>query len=84
MSEKAVTVFGPDFPFAYDQWLTDSAGLGSIPEHQHGAEVAIIGAGVSGMVAAFELMKLGLKPVTMKPDVWAADCALSSLAMQPG
>ncbi len=38
-------------------------GLGSIPAHRHGSEVAIIGAGMAGMTAAFELMKMGLKPV---------------------
>jgi len=63
MSQLPVTVFGPDFPFAYDRWINHSAGLGTIPKSIHGTEVAIIGAGVSGMVAAFELMKLGLKPV---------------------
>ena len=63
MSNLPVTVFGPDFPFGYDQWIQHPAGLGSIPKALQGNEVAIIGAGVSGMVAAFELMKLGLKPV---------------------
>jgi len=58
-----ITAFGPDFPFAYDDWLAHPAGLGAIPAAAHGAEVAIIGGGLSGMVAAFELMKLGLKPV---------------------
>jgi tryptophan 2-monooxygenase len=58
-----ITAFGPDFPFAYDDWLAHQAGLGAIPAAAHGAEVAIIGGGLSGMVAAFELMKLGLKPV---------------------
>ncbi|MEE9332718.1 MAG: NAD(P)/FAD-dependent oxidoreductase [Granulosicoccaceae bacterium] len=60
---KPITTFGPDFPFAYDDWLSNSAGLGLIPDDKLGTEVAIIGAGVSGMVAAFELMKLGLTPV---------------------
>ncbi|CCG02629.1 flavin monoamine oxidase family protein [Blastococcus saxobsidens] len=58
-----VTVFGPDFPFAFDDWITHPSGLGAIPPERHGAEVAIVGAGISGLVAAYELMKLGLKPV---------------------
>lgn len=60
---RPVTGFSPDFPFAFDDWIKHPAGLGSIPAAQHGAEVAIIGAGMAGLVAAYELMKLGLKPV---------------------
>jgi monoamine oxidase len=58
-----VTIFGPDFPFAYDDWIKHPAGLGRIPAERHGVEVAIVGAGISGLVSAYELMKLGLKPV---------------------
>ena len=58
-----VTIFGPDFPFPFDDWITHPAGLGSIPAERHGQEVAVIGAGISGLVAAYELMKLGVKPV---------------------
>jgi tryptophan 2-monooxygenase len=58
-----VTVFGPDFPFAYDDWLGHPAGLGTIPERTRGATVAIVGAGLAGLVAAYELMELGLRPV---------------------
>ena len=61
--KQPVTIFGPDFPFAFDDWLEHPAGLGSIPAHNHGQEVAIVGAGIAGLVAAYELMKLGLKPV---------------------
>jgi monoamine oxidase len=60
---RPVTYFGPDFPFAYDEWLAHPAGLGRLPAERHGTEVAIVGAGIAGLTAAFELMKLGLKPV---------------------
>src|SRR6476620_12474158 len=60
---RPVTIFGPDFPFPFEDWITHPAGLGSIPEEDLGAEVAIVGAGISGVIAAYELMKLGLKPV---------------------
>ena len=58
-----ITVFGPDFPFAFDDWIGHPAGLGNIPLQHRGSEVAIVGAGMAGLVAAYELMKLGLKPV---------------------
>ena len=58
-----MTIFGPDFPFAYDDWLRHPAGLATIPESSHGATVAVVGAGLAGMVAAYELMELGLRPV---------------------
>jgi tryptophan 2-monooxygenase len=60
---RPVTYFGPDFPFAYDDWLKHGSGLGALPAERLGTEVAVIGAGMAGMTAAFELMKLGLKPV---------------------
>ncbi len=60
---RPVTIFGPDFPFPFDDWITHPAGLGSVPAERHGEEVAVIGAGISGLVAGYELMKLGVKPV---------------------
>ena len=28
---RPLTMFGPDFPFAYDDWLAHPAGLGEVP-----------------------------------------------------
>jgi tryptophan 2-monooxygenase len=61
-------MFGPDFPFAYDDFLKNPAGIGRIPETAFGTEIAIVGAGIAGIVAAYELMKLGLKPVIYESD----------------
>jgi tryptophan 2-monooxygenase len=58
-----MSMFGPDFPFPFDDWLKHPSGLGKIPPHHFGEEVAIVGAGMAGMVAAYELMKMGLKPL---------------------
>jgi tryptophan 2-monooxygenase len=60
---RPITYFGPDFPFPYDDWLAHPAGLGSVPTEKLGSEIAIVGAGAAGMVAAYELMRMGLKPV---------------------
>ncbi|MBN4927509.1 FAD-dependent oxidoreductase [Hoyosella rhizosphaerae] len=53
----------PDFPFSYDKYIRHPAGLGHIPANSHGRKVAIIGAGMAGLVAGHELMKLGAHPV---------------------
>lgn len=62
MTDRPVTAFGPDFPFAYDDWLRHPAGLGSIPSDRLGTKIAVIGAGAAGIIAGHELMKLGLHP----------------------
>ncbi len=66
--ERPLTMFGPDFPFAYDDFLAHPAGLGAVPATEHGTEVAVIGGGLSGLVTAYELMKMGLKPVVYEAD----------------
>ncbi|WP_443073561.1 flavin monoamine oxidase family protein [Streptomyces sp. NBC_01429] len=63
-----ITMVGPDFPYPYDDFLAHPAGLGQIPATEHGAEVAVIGGGLSGMITAYELMKMGLKPVVYEAD----------------
>ncbi|WP_309106159.1 NAD(P)/FAD-dependent oxidoreductase [Arthrobacter sp.] len=63
-----ITMLNPDFPFSYDHYLAHPNGLGSVPPELYGTEVAIIGAGLSGLVTAYELMKLGLRPVVFEAD----------------
>src|SRR5579871_5589824 len=63
-----VTMFGPDFPFAYDDWIRHPAGLCQLPKTRLGKEIAVIGAGIAGLVAAYELMKLGLKPIIYEAE----------------
>jgi lysine 2-monooxygenase len=62
-TSKPVTMFGPDFPFAFDDWIKTPQPLMTIPAERLGEEVAVIGAGMAGMTAAYELMRMGLKPV---------------------
>ena len=61
--QPPVTAFGPDFPFPFDDWIAHPAGLGRIPADRLGTEVAVVGAGIAGLVAGYELMRLGLRPV---------------------
>lgn len=63
MNDNRISVFGPDFPFSYDQWIKSDSGIGNLPVSAHGTRVAIVGAGISGMVAAYELLKVGLHPI---------------------
>ncbi len=77
--QPPITMFGPDFPYAYDDFLAHPAGLGQIPRdrarhrgrrHRRRA--------VQGIVAAYELMKMGLKPVVYEADQLGGGCAPSA------
>lgn len=61
-----LSMFGPDFTFAYDDWITHPDGLGYLPAEKHGAKVAIIGSGAAGVIAGYELMKLGAHPIVFE------------------
>jgi monoamine oxidase len=64
-----ITMFGPDFPFAYDDYVASPHGLGSVPAAAHGTRVAVVGGGLSGMVAARELLRMGFQPVVYEADL---------------
>lgn len=64
----ALSMIGPDFPFPYDEFLAHPAGIGMVPAAVHGTEVAVIGAGLSGVVTAYELMRMGLRPVVYEAE----------------
>lgn len=65
---QPITMFGPDFPFAYDDYVKHPSGIGSIPTAAYGTRVAIIGGGLSGMLAARELLRMGFQPVVYEAD----------------
>ena len=52
-----------DTIYDYVEFVNSENGIATLPEEKLGAEVAIIGAGVSGLVAAYELLKIGANPV---------------------
>ncbi|MFE2540062.1 flavin monoamine oxidase family protein [Actinacidiphila glaucinigra] len=68
VSPAPVTMLVPDFPFSYDGWLRHPAGLGALPPERLGTPVAVVGGGMAGMTAAYELMRLGLRPVVYEAE----------------
>lgn len=65
-----VTALIPDFPFHYAWHLLRAAmfkqPLGRVSEERLGEQVLIVGAGVSGLVAAYEAMRMGLYPIVVE------------------
>lgn len=67
-ANKDVTALIPDFPFEYGKFLSQSGkrSLCKIPASSYGKQVLVVGAGVAGMVSAYELMRMGLHPVVLE------------------
>ncbi|HKT30356.1 flavin monoamine oxidase family protein [Dyella sp.] len=66
-----VTALIPDFPFDYGAFLKavedgNKASLFSLPEAEKSKRVLVVGAGAAGAVAAYELLRMGLKPVLVE------------------
>ncbi|MFE0800386.1 flavin monoamine oxidase family protein [Streptomyces sp. NPDC058812] len=57
-----------DFPFDYAAHLADGRRIGSLPASALGAPVAVIGAGGAGLCAAYELLRIGCRPVLYEAE----------------
>lgn len=79
-----ITMLNPDFPFSYDHFLAHPDGLGVLPPELYGTEVAVVGAGLSGLVTAYELMKLGLRPVLYEADQIGGRLRTANFNAAPG
>ncbi|ALG86791.1 flavin monoamine oxidase family protein [Gordonia phthalatica] len=77
-------MIGPDFPFPYDDFRGHPAGLGSIPNAARGTPIAVIGAGLSGTVVAYELARMGLRPVVYEAEEIGGRMRSSSFDGHPG
>ncbi|SFB13852.1 Flavin containing amine oxidoreductase [Collimonas sp. OK607] len=65
-----ITALIPDFPFDYGNFLETAKSKGTalfeIPAAGKGKKVLVVGAGASGMAAAYELLRMGLHPVVVE------------------
>ncbi len=71
-TQDDITALIPDFPFDYAVFL-DTAKINrkplfNIPSANYGQEVCIVGGGMAGLTAAYELMRSGLKPIIFEAD----------------
>ncbi|MEV0122368.1 FAD-dependent oxidoreductase [Streptomyces sp. NPDC050703] len=57
-----------DFPFDYAAHVAGDRRMGRLPEEVRGARVAVIGAGGSGLAAAYELARAGCRPVLYEAE----------------
>ncbi|MEV0681832.1 FAD-dependent oxidoreductase [Actinosynnema sp. NPDC050436] len=57
-----------DFPFDYAAHVAGDRRIGRLPESALGTRVAVIGAGGSGLTAAYELMRIGCAPVLYEAE----------------
>lgn len=64
-----LTALIPDFPFHYGAFLEGAHGRPSLFDFSEGSKekrVLVVGAGAAGAVAAYELLRMGLRPVLVE------------------
>lgn len=57
-----------DFPFDYAAHLAADRRVGRLPDTARGAAIAVVGAGGSGLAAAYELLRAGCRPVVYEAE----------------
>ncbi|GAA4813006.1 flavin monoamine oxidase family protein [Streptomyces ziwulingensis] len=57
-----------DFPFDYAAHLAGGRRMGRLPERAEGPRIAVVGAGGSGLAAAYELLRAGGRPVVYEAE----------------
>ncbi|XVS62143.1 flavin monoamine oxidase family protein [Actinosynnema sp. CA-299493] len=68
MTEPRATDLQVDFPFDYTGYVSDGRRIGRLPEHALGSPVAVVGAGGSGLTAAYELLRIGCRPILYEAE----------------
>jgi tryptophan 2-monooxygenase len=55
-----------DTLYDYVDFIANNPRIADLPQDKWNTEVAIVGSGVAGLVAAYELLKIGVKPVVFE------------------
>jgi len=61
-----------DFPFDYAAYVGQGRHIGRLPARALGTPVAIVGAGGSGLTAAYELLRIGCRPIVYEAETSAS------------
>ncbi|CCH31000.1 amidohydrolase family protein [Actinosynnema sp. NPDC047251] len=72
MTEPPPTDLQVDFPFDYVAHVSGERRIGRLPARALGTPVAVIGAGGSGLTAAYELLRIGCRPIVYEAETSAA------------
>ncbi|MBB5959644.1 tryptophan 2-monooxygenase [Saccharothrix tamanrassetensis] len=68
MTEPRATDLQVDFPFDYTDYVSGGRRIGRLPDHALGSPVAVVGAGGSGLTAAYELLRIGCRPIVYEAE----------------